>query len=384
MTLAWIPFSRPFRAPHELHYLEEVLASGHTHGDGPFTERATLLLTNLIGSPAALLTGSGTHALELASWLLELGPGDEVIVPSFTFSTTAASVVATGATPVFVDIDPGTGSIDVAAAEAAVTEHTKAVYPVHYGGVSCDMDQLVTIAGRAGISVVEDNAHGLGARWNGRACGTFGIMAAQSFHATKNVQCGEGGALMINEPALAPRAEILREKGTDRSRFLRGEVDKYSWVDRGSSYLPSELSVAVLAAQLEAFDTIQEQRHAVWDAYAAELAPWAEQNGVEVMSPPVGADHPAHVYYLLAPTADARTQMLTGLRAEGIGATFHYIPLHSSAAGRRFGRTPFPCPRTDDFAARIVRLPLWAGMSQDEVGRVVDAVRSFVPERSMT
>jgi len=372
-----IPYSKPYRAPHELEYLEQVLRSGQTHGDGPFTRRASELLARLTSSDSVLLTGSGTHALELASWLLELGPGDEVIVPSFTFSTTAASVVMTGATPVFVDIDPATGSLDIECAEAAITERTRAVYVVHYGGVAPDMDRLGAMARRAGIQIVEDNAHGLGARWGGRQCGSFGTLAAQSFHATKNIQCGEGGALLINDPSLRARAEVLREKGTDRSRFLRGEVDKYSWIDRGSSYLPSELTVAVLTAQLEAFDTIQAQRHAIWDRYALSLVTWAAQAGAELMSPPAKAEHPAHVFYLLAPDAASRTAMLDHLHASGIGATFHYIPLHSSVAGQRFGRTPNPCPATDDFASRIVRLPLWPGMTDADTDRVITAVRAF-------
>lgn len=381
MQQPWIPFSRPYRAPAEARYLEEVLASGHTHGDGPFTERAGHLLEDILGGGSPLLTGSGTHALELASWLLDLLPGDEVIVPSFTFSTTAASVVMTGATPVFVDIDPATGSVDPGAVEAAITERTRAVYVVHYGGVAPDMDRLLASTQRAGIDLVEDNAHGLGARWGGRACGRFGVLAAQSFHATKNIQCGEGGALVINDDSLRARAEILREKGTDRSKFLRGEVDKYSWIDRGSSYLPSELTVAVLAAQLEVFDVIQAERHAIWDTYAEALAPWAAACGAELMSPPAPAEHPAHVFYLLAPSADVRTELLDHLRARGVGATFHYIPLHSSIAGRRFGRTPAPCTASDDFASRVVRLPLWPGMTDAEVGRVVDAVQAFAVAR---
>ena len=375
----WIPYSKPYRASHESEYLEQVLSSGHTHGDGPFTERASAQLTGITGSDSVLLTGSGTHALELASWLLELEPGDEVIVPSFTFSTTAASVVMTGATPVFVDIDPATGSLDIDAAEAALTGRTRAVYVVHYGGVAPNMNRLAAMAERSGIQIVEDNAHGLGARWGGRSCGSFGVLAAQSFHATKNVQCGEGGALLINNPSLRRRAEVLREKGTDRSRFLRGEVDKYSWIDRGSSYLPSELTVAVLAAQLEAFDIIQTQRHAIWDKYARSLSTWAASTGMKLMSPPKEVEHPAHVFYLLAPDADSRTGMLDHLRAAGVGATFHYIPLHSSIAGQRFGRTPNPCTATDDFAARLVRLPLWPGMTDTETDRVITAVRAFEP-----
>ena len=377
MQTLWIPYSKPYRAPHESEYLEQVLSSGQTHGDGPFTKRASELLAGLTASDSVLLTGSGTHALELASWLLELGPGDEVIVPSFTFSTTAASVVMTGATPVFVDIDPATGSLDIASAEAALTPRTRAVYVVHYGGVAPDMDQLAAMAGRAGIDIVEDNAHGLGARWGGRLCGSIGTLAAQSFHATKHVQCGEGGALLINNPSLRARAEVLREKGTDRSKFLRGEVDKYSWIDRGSSYLPSELTVAVLTAQLEAFDTIQAQRHLIWDRYAQSLATWAAKAGAVLMSPPPEVEHPAHVFYFLAPDAGTRTAMLEQLHAAGIGATFHYIPLHSSVAGQRFGRTPNPCPATDDFAARIIRLPLWPGMTEAETDRVITAVSAF-------
>jgi dTDP-4-amino-4,6-dideoxygalactose transaminase len=375
----WIPYSKPYRAPHEMEYLEQVLSSGRTHGDGPFTKRASQLMEDLTSADSVLLTGSGTHALELASWLLELAPGDEVIVPSFTFSTTAASVVMTGATPVFVDIDPATGSLDIEAAEAAITGRTRAVYVVHYGGVAPDMDRLTGLAERAGIQIVEDNAHGLGARWGGRPCGSFGTLAAQSFHATKNIQCGEGGALLINDPSLRARAEVLREKGTDRSKFLRGEVDKYSWIDRGSSYLPSELTVAVLTAQLEAFDTIQEQRHAIWNTYAESLVPWAAQTGAALMSPPEKVDHPAHVFYFLAPDAGYRTAMLDHLHAAGVGATFHYIPLHSSIAGKRFGRTPNPCPATDEFAARIVRLPLWPGMTDAETDRVITRVHEFAP-----
>jgi len=379
MQTPLIPYSKPYRAPHESEYLEQVLSSGHTHGDGPFTRRASELLKGITTSESVLLTGSGTHALELASWLLDLGPGDEVIVPSFTFSTTAASVVMTGATPVFVDIDQATGSLDIDAAEAALTDRTRAVYVVHYGGVAPNMDRLTAMAQQAGIRIVEDNAHGLGARWGGRPCGSFGTLAAQSFHATKNVQCGEGGALLINEPSLRARAEVLREKGTDRSRFLRGEVDKYSWIDRGSSYLPSELTVAVLAAQLEVFEVIQAQRHAIWDTYSKALVTWAAQTGAELMSPPEQVEHPAHVFYFLTPDAKSRPMMLDHLRAAGIGATFHYIPLHSSLAGVRFGRTPHPCPATDDFAARIVRLPLWPAMTGDEVDRVITAVHNFEP-----
>lgn len=379
MPREWIPFSKPYRAPNEIEYLADVLESGHTHGDGPYTARASALVGEVTGAHAVLLTGSGTHALELGSWLLDLGPGDEVIVPSFTFSTTAASVVATGATPVFADIDISTGSLDLDSAEAAVTPRTRAIYVVHYGGVAPDMDAVLALAGRAGAAVMEDNAHGLGARWRGRPCGRFGALGAQSFHATKNIQSGEGGALLINDPTLFRRAEVLRDKGTDRSRFLRGEVDKYSWIDRGSSYLPSELTAAVLTAQLEAFDTIQSMRHAIWSRYEEALLPWASAFGFSLMSPPPEVDHPAHVFYLLAPTGEVRNEFLAYLRSQGIGATFHYIPLHSSVAGIRFGRTPHPCTVADDFAARLIRLPLWAGMTDGQLERVVGAAVAFCP-----
>ncbi|VTR76202.1 dTDP-4-amino-4,6-dideoxygalactose transaminase [Cellulomonas hominis] len=379
MSDVWIPFSKPFRAPGELAYLDQVLESGHTHGDGPFTARAARLVESVTGAQHSLLTGSGTHALELASWLLDLEPGDEVVVPSFTFSTTAASVIMTGATPVFVDIDPATGSMDVDSFAAAITPRTRAVYVVHYGGVAPDMRRVLEVADAAGVAVVEDNAHGLGARWDGQGCGTFGVLAAQSFHATKNIQCGEGGALLVNDARLRPRAEVLREKGTDRSRFLRGEVDKYSWIDRGSSYLPSELTAAILTAQLEAFDTIQGERHSIWDFYARELADWADTIGATLMSPPARSEHPAHVFWLLTPDAASRDGLLAHLRASGVGATFHYIPLHSSVAGRRFGRTPGPCTATDDFSERLVRLPLWAGMGSAAAERVRDAVLDFRP-----
>jgi len=383
MSDTWVPFTKPYRAPHEMVYLNEVLGSGLSGGDGPFTRRATEMIESLVGAPHALLTGSGTHALELAAWLLDLEPGDEVIVPSFTFSTTAAAVVATGATPVFVDIEPTTLGLDMDAVEAAVTPRTRAVFVVHYGGVAPDMDRLAAIALRHGLAVVEDNAHGLGARWRGRETGTFGIMAAQSFHATKNIQCGEGGALLLADPTLFARAEIIREKGTDRSKFIRGQVDKYTWVDRGSSYLPSELQAAVLTAQLEEFETIQAARHAIWDTYSRELAAWATRTGATLMAPPPYAEHPAHVFYLLTPDAASRTELLDRLRVAGIGATFHYIPLDSSEAGRRFGRTPSPCTTTADVASRLVRLPLWAGMTDEAVSRVLEAVEAFaiVPSR---
>lgn len=379
VTLDAIPFSRPFRTPEELRYLDEVLASGHGQGDGPFTQRASALIGSITGVHHTSLTPSGTHALELAFWLLDLEPGDEVVVPSFTFTSTAAAVVQVGAVPVFVDIDPRTGNIDPEAFAAAITPRTRAVCVVHYGGVGVDFDAIKAAAAPQGIRIVEDNAHGLGASWRGIKLGTLGELAAQSFHSTKNVHAGEGGALLTESETLAERAEVIREKGTDRSRFLRGQVDKYSWVDRGSSYLLSELNAAVLTGQLEHFDEIQGLRHSIWSTYAESLSGWAENSGWTLMHVPEEAEHPAHVFYVLAPDHAGQTEMLAHLRAQGVNGTFHYVPLDTSVAGRRYGRTPEPCTVTASFSSRLVRLPLWAGLTPAQVSRVVEAVQSFEP-----
>jgi dTDP-4-amino-4,6-dideoxygalactose transaminase len=366
-----IPFNRPFLADRELEYLASAAASGHTSGDGPFTRRATDLLTRITGARSALLTTSCTHALEMTALLLGLRPGDEVIMPSFTFVSTANAYVLRGAVPVFVDCRPDTLNIDERAVEAAVTSRTRAVVVVHYGGVACEMDAITKVAERHGLAVVEDNAHGLGAAYQGRPLGSLGALATQSFHATKNVSCGEGGALLINDERLRERAEILREKGTDRSRFFRGQVDKYRWMDLGSSYLPSDLLAAGLTAQLEAFEVIQRRRHEVWDAYDAAFA----GRGMGV---PPGREHPAHLYYLLMPDLERRQALLAHLTDRGVQATFHYQPLHCAPAGQRFGRVgPGGCPVTEDVADRLVRLPLYAGLSEADVDAVISAVRSF-------
>lgn len=374
-----IPFSRPYRSARELEYLDEVLASGVTQGDGPFTSRATDLLEGILEVPHVLLTTSGTHGLELSFWLLNLEPGDEVIVPSFTFSSTATAVVAVGAVPVFADLDPETGNISPESVADLVTSRTRAVCVVHYGGVGARMAEIERIAQDHDLAVVEDNAHGLGATWQGKKLGTFGVVAAQSFHATKNVHSGEGGALITADPGLAERAEIIRAKGTNRRQFLRGQVDKYTWVDRGSSYPLAELGAAVLTSQLESFDEIQSKRMAIWQTYAQELTPWALARGWTPMGIPEGAGHPAHLFYLLARDQHERDTFIEELRADGVVATFHYVPLDSSPAGRRYGRTQAPCDLTADFASRIVRLPLWAGMTQSQVERVVESVRTFAP-----
>lgn len=375
-----IPFNRPFLTAREREYMTQALESGHTCGDGPYTRRATDLLTALLGARSALLTTSCTHALELTALLLNLKPGDEVIMPSFTFVSTANAYVLRGAVPVFVDCRPDTLNIDERAVEAAITPRTRAIVVVHYGGVACEMDAIGKIARHHGIPVVEDNAHGLGARYRGRALGSLGLLATQSFHATKNVQCGEGGALIVNDDALRERAEIIREKGTDRSRFFRGQVDKYRWMDLGSSFLPSDVLAGLLAAQLESFTEIQRRRHAVWNAYHGALTDWCAESGVVRPTVPAGCDHPAHLYYLLMPDLENRQALLRHLQEHGVQATFHYQPLHSAPAGERFGRTgPGGCPVTTDVADRLVRLPLYAGLRAEEVDRVVTAVRSFRP-----
>jgi dTDP-4-amino-4,6-dideoxygalactose transaminase len=378
-----IPFSRPYPAPGTIDRLAQVVASDHAHGDGPFTASAGERLRAITGGGALLLTTSGTHALEMASHLLDLGPGDEVILPTFTFSSAAAAVAGTGARIVFVDISGGddgvpSGNVGVAEIAEAIGPRTKAISVMHYGGQPVDMTAVMSLARTHGLSVVEDNAHGVGVVSSHGVLGRIGDLGVQSFHDTKNVHAGEGGALLLNRDHDLLRAEIMREKGTNRSQFLRGAVDKYSWVDWGSSYLPSEYNAAVLDAQLASFDDIQSRRHAVWNRYADELAPWAERNGIGIMRPRDGV-HAAHLFYLVVPAADDQVELIRALRAGGIVATFHYVPLDSSDAGRRFGRTLRPLVRAEDFSRRIVRLPLWAGMTDDEVSRVIDGVTSWHP-----
>lgn len=374
-----IRFSMPYRVGTEQGYLEEVLASPIWHGDGPFTGRASSWLEGLTGASRALLTTSCTHALEMAAILLDLGPGDEVICPSFTFTSTASAIVINGATPVFADVRPDTLNLDVEAVANAITDRTKAVFVVHYGGVAADIEALIALTAPLGIAVVEDNAHGLGGYWKGQHLGTFGAFGAQSFHDTKNLTCGEGGALLINDAERMDRAEIVREKGTNRAMFLRGHVDRYTWVDVGSSYLPSEFTAAVLTAHAEQFDDIQERRHRIWDAYADGLSGWAADSGVQLMQVPDGCSHPAHVFYLLVPDQQDQGALIDHLGAKEVSAVFHYQPLDSSPAGRRFGRTPEPCSVTADVASRIVRLPLHPGLGPSDVEAVIAAVVDFQP-----
>lgn len=370
-----IPFNRPHRTGREATYAAEALASDHWRGDGPFTARASALVSAAVGGAPTLLTTSCTHALELAALLLSIGPGDEVIVPSFTFVSSASAFALRGARVVFADVSPATLNLDPVSVEARLTARTRAVVAVHYAGVACDLDRLVAL----GVPVVEDNAHGLFGRWRGRPLGSVGALATQSFHDTKNLACGEGGALVINRRELVERAEILREKGTNRARFFRGQVDKYTWVDVGSSYLPSEILAAVLTAQLEGAEAIQAARHQVWARYHRELADWAARHDVALPHLPDGAEHPAHLYWLRVADLATRTRLLEHLRGRGVGATFHYQPLHLSEVGRAAGGAVGDCPVTEQVADTLIRLPLYADLTAAEVDRVVDAVTAFTP-----
>lgn len=377
--MARLLFSVPYVTGSESTYVAEALASDHWQGDGPFTKRAVGLLQKVTGARGVVLTTSCTHALELAAVLIGLKPGDEVICPTFTFSSTATAIVSRGAVPVFVDIDPRTLNIDPAAAEAAITARTTAMFILHYGGVAADLDRLMAIADAHGLAVVEDNAHGLGASFRGRHLGTFGTLGTQSFHDTKNVAMGEGGALLVQDPELLARAEIVRDKGTNRARFWRGEIDKYTWVDEGSSYLPSDILAAVLCAQLEGFDDIQTRRMHVWDRYSAELADWASSADVDLMWIPPECSHPAHLYFMIMPAPADQQGLIRHLRELDIVATFHYQPLDQAPAGQTFGRTPSPCDVAYDRASRLVRLPIHANMTDVEIDRVIEGVTTYTP-----
>jgi dTDP-4-amino-4,6-dideoxygalactose transaminase len=349
----------------------------HTAGDGPFTHRCQSLLEAETGASKALLTTSCTHALEMTALLLRIQDGDEVILPSFTFVSTANAFVLRGARPVFVDVRPDTLNLDESLLERAITPRTKAIVVVHYAGVGCEMDAILQIAGRHGIAVVEDNAHGLFGTYRGRPLGSFGCMATLSFHETKNCTCGEGGALLINSPELIERAEIIREKGTNRSRFFRGEVDKYTWVDVGSSYLPSDLLAAFLFAQIEARENIQHKRRAVWQRYWHCLEQWARVSEIRLPVIPAHCQHPYHMFYLLMPSLQAQQNMIAHLRARGIMSVFHYQPLHLSQVGRAFGGRPGDCPVTESVSDRLLRLPFFNDLEAESQDRVIQTVLEF-------
>ncbi|SEG83607.1 dTDP-4-amino-4,6-dideoxygalactose transaminase [Thermomonospora echinospora] len=379
-TGTYVPFYIPHLTGREETYLREAFETGQLDSDGTFTERAVALLRRLTGTPHALLTPSCTHALEIAALALDLQPGDEVIVPSWTFAPTASAFALRGAVPVFVDCRPDTLNLDERRLEEAVSERTRAILVMHYAGVACAMDEITAIAGRHGLPIVEDNAHGLAGAYRGRALGTFGIMAAHSFHATKNIQCSKGGALFVNDPALYERTVLIRDRGTNRYQYFRGEVDKYRWVDLGSSYLLSEPLAAFLTAQLEELPRIQRRRREIWAAYHERLAGWAGRTGVVRPTVPPGCEQPAHIYYLVLPGPDSQQALLAHLAEHGVKATPHFQPLHSSPAGLRYGRTaPGSCPVTEWVADRLIRLPLYADMTDSQVDRVVDALTSFQP-----
>jgi dTDP-4-amino-4,6-dideoxygalactose transaminase len=377
MSYYRIPFNRPGLAGNELRYIQESVASGRISGDGVFTEKCRRLLEELLGASRVLLTTSCTTALEMAALLLELAPGDEVIMPSFTFVSTANAVVLRGARPVFADIRPDTLNLDERLLERWITPRTRAILPVHYAGVACEMDGLLAVANSHGVEVVEDNAHGLFAKYQGRPLGSFGGLATLSFHETKNMSCGEGGALVINDARYADRAEIIREKGTNRSRMFRGLVDKYTWVDVGSSALPSDLLAAFLYAQLEARAEIQAKRRRIWECYARELPAWAASRGIGLPFIPEQCEQPYHLFYLITRSLDQRTRLIAHLKERGVLAVFHYLPLHLSEMGLRLGGKPGDCPVTEDLSDRVLRLPLYNDLSEEEQAYAIDCLRAF-------
>jgi dTDP-4-amino-4,6-dideoxygalactose transaminase len=362
-----IPFNKPYMTGKELWHVAQAHAAGHLSGDGQFTKRCNGWLEARTGTSKALITHSCTGALEMAAILAEIGPGDEVVMPSYTFVSTANAFVLRGAVPVFVDIRPDTLNIDETKIEAAITPRTKAIVPVHYAGVACDMDAIMTIANRHGLLVIEDAAQGIMASYRGRALGSIGHLATLSFHETKNIISGEGGALLVNEPRLIERAEIVREKGTNRSKFFRGQVDKYTWVDIGSSYLPGEILAAFLWAQMEEAEPITRRRLEIWETYHRWFAPLEQQGMVRRPIVPPECQHNAHMYYLLLPDLNLRTAFIEELKEHGIGAVFHYVPLHDSPMGLKVGRCSGELPVTRNASERLVRLPLWLGLEQNLV-----------------
>lgn len=369
-----IPFNRSAPVGRELQYISDVVEKGQLAGGGRYSRKCQELLQDELGVKKVLLTPSCTHSLEMCSLLLGIEPGDEVIVPSFTFVSTANAFVLHGARPVFCDIRPDTLNLDERSLDSLISPKTKAVVPVHYAGVGCEMDGIMACAEAHEVAVVEDNAHGLFGKYRGKHLGTFGSLATQSFHGTKNLTCGEGGALLINDPAMAERAEIIREKGTNRSRFFRGQVDKYTWVDLGSSYVMAEILAAFLLAQLEVWSQVQSKRGRLWVRYRADLLPWASERGISLPTVPEYCDQAFHMFYLILPTLAARESLISHLQQRGISAVFHYQPLHTSAMGRGFGGGPGDCPVTEDLADRLLRLPFYTVMTEADQDRVVEAL----------
>ncbi len=371
-----VPFHRTALSPNQQEYVHSSFQSGQVSGDGPFTKKTTALLQTITQCPKVYLTTSCTHALEMTGLLLRLQPGDEVILPSFTFVSTANAFVLRGAVPRFADICPDTLDIDPRSIEKLLSPRTKAVVVVHYAGVACDMESIFSLCRDRKVPVIEDNAHGLFGSYKGKPLGSLGSLSTLSFHGTKNISCGEGGALLVNDPKLAQRAEILREKGTNRSQFFRGEVDKYTWVDIGSSYLIADSLAACLLAQLQDAASIQDRRQRIWRRYVKELTPWAQKQGFQLPHIPPDATPAYHLFFMLARSKDGQQRFLRYLRSKGVHATFHYQPLHTAPFAQQFPQKQ-PCPITQSVAERIIRLPLYPDLTERDQTTVINAVTSF-------
>lgn len=384
MSAAPIPFNKPFIAGKELYYIAQAVTLGNISGDGQFTKQCCRLMQDRFGVPRVLLTPSCTAALEMAAQLCGLGPGDEVIVPSFTFVSTVTSFVRLGAKPVFVDIRPDTLNLDETLVEAAITPRTKAIFPVHYAGVGAEMDRLLAVARSHGLRVVEDAAQGVNAFYRGRALGSLGDMGTYSFHETKNFICGEGGALCLNDPQFIERAEIIRDKGTNRQRFFRGLVDKYTWVDVGSSYVPSEICSAFLYAQLEMMESISQRRKVLYDRYMQALLPLEDEGLLKLPRVPAHCQSNHHLFHILLKDRESRDALMAALRAQGILAVFHYVPLHSSPMGQEFGGREGQLPVTESVSDRLLRLPIYLELSEPDQQRVIDAVTHWLRDQGRT
>lgn len=372
-----IPFCKISLQGSELDHIAKAVSEGHLSGNHFFTRQCEQFLQNSLAAPKALLTSSCTHALEMAAIALEIQAGDEVIVPSFSFVSTANAFAMRGARPVFIDIRPDTLNLDETKLEGLITEKTKAIVPVHYGGVACAMDEILKIAQKYQIPVIEDNAHGLFGKYKGKNLGTLGRLGTLSFHETKNITCGEGGALLVNDPEYFSLSEIVREKGTDRSQFFRGEVDKYSWVGPGSNYMPSELQSAFLLAQLENADAIQNKRRQIYETYLTGLSAWARDYGIGLPFIPEDCESAYHLFYLLLPNEKKRDELMEHLKQRGILAVFHYLPLHRSKMAKQLDSGGGPCPVTERVSAGLLRLPFYNHISEDEQHVVIEAIQDF-------
>ena len=377
MADSLIPFNRVSFEFNELQNIEQAIHNGHISGDGPFCKKTEDMLSHMHDGADVLLTPSCSHALELAARLIQFEPGDEVIVPSFTFVTTVSSFVANGATPVFCDIDPVTLGLDLEQARKLISPKTRAICLVHYGGVPAHPEGFAALAEEFGLVLIEDNAHGLGGVSGNKTLGTFGALSTLSFHETKNVTCGEGGALVINDPTFVERAEILREKGTDRSQFFRGQVDKYTWHDIGSSWVMSDILAGLLAGQLDNFATIQRRRKDITDTYRHELSDWATSQNI-ILGPAI--ENTSHLCYLLMNDERERSDFISHMKSHGVMVTFHYVSLHLSPAGKKYWNSSTPLPVSEDVSSRLIRLPVFPGITDAELDRVIHSAQSFVSQ----